>query len=407
MQRLRPVGSGIGTPLQYRRSPVDDLVRPRPWRRQQSRSRRTAIAGTLAAFVVVLMAPPAGAHTVGGVDVSNYRTRVRSITPAVAGITLRVVDNGDRLELTNSTGKDVVVVGYDDEPYVRVGPRGVFENEWSPATFLNRTRQNPAPPPESADPTATPQWRRISGGDTVRWHDHRAHWMGDRDPPFVEGAPGEEHLIQRFKIELRTDGETIQARGDVRWIPAPSPWLWIAGAAVFGVLIVVGARTRWAVPIVSSALIIVLVSAVVHAAGAWNASTSSTGQRFGDALPTLGAVVLGVIALVQLLRRGMRAAAPLLVFAGLFVGIAIGLADLSGLAKSQLPTTLPFALDRLTIALALGGGFGVAGGAAFHVGSTRRTPSSEPLPPTAGSDARAAFEARNAVGRESESITGN
>lgn len=335
----------------------------------------------------------------GGVDASNYRTRIRSINPEVAGITLRVVDNGDRLELTNNTGKDVVVVGYDDEPYLRVGPRGVFENERSPATFLNRTRQNPAPPPDSADPTAPPQWRRISNGDTVRWHDHRSHWMGDREPPFVEGAPGAEHLIQRFTIELRTGATTIKARGDVWWIPGPSPWFWIAGAVGFGVLIVIGARTRWAVPIVSGAVVIVLVSAVVHAAGAWNAATSSTGQRFGDALPTLGAVALGVIALVQLLRRGMRAAAPLLVFAGLFVGIAIGLADLSGLAKSQLPTTLPFALDRLTIALALGGGFGVAAGAAFHIGGPRQTPPSDPPPPEATRDSRAAFEARNAVGR--------
>ena len=80
------------------------------------------------------------------------------------------------------------------------------------------------------------------------------------------------------------------------------------------------------------------------------------------------------------------------------MGIAIGLADLSAVAKSQLPTTLPFALDRLTIALALGGGFGVAAGAAFHVGGTHRPTSSAPPPPTA-SDARAAFEARNAVGR--------
>jgi hypothetical protein len=60
----------------------------------------------------------------------------------------------------------------------------------------------------------------------------------------------------------------------------------------------------------------------------------------------------------------------------LFVGIAIGLADVSALAKSQLPTDLSPTLDRLTIALALGGGFGVAAGAAFHI--TDRAPAPAP-----------------------------
>jgi hypothetical protein len=358
------------------------------------------IAGALVLMVLLLGAAPAGAHTVGGIDASNYRTRVLSIAPAVDGITIAVVDNGDRLELTNTTNRDVVVVGYNDEPYLRVGPRGAFENQRSPATFLNRTRQNPAPAPASADPSATPEWRRIGDGLTVRWHDHRAHWMGDREPPVVEGARGDDHLIQRFTIELRSDGQTIRARGDVWWIPGPSPWPWIALAVVLGAAVVIGARTRWSAPIVGGALGLALVFTVIHAAGAWDASTSSTGQRLSDAVPTLGAIALGIVALVQLARRGMRAAAPLLVFAGLFLAIAIGLADLSALSKSQLPTTLSFGLDRLTIAFVLGAGFGVAVGAAFHVASGRAVPDQTTVGDASpASDARAAFEARNAVGR--------
>jgi hypothetical protein len=161
---------------------------------------------------------------------------------------------------------------------------------------------------------------------------------------------------------------------------------------------VIGARSRWSASIVGSALAIALVCTAIHAVGAWSASTASTGQRASDALPTVAAIALGIAALILLARRGMRAAAPLLVFAGLFVGIAIGLADLSALVKSQLPTTLSFGLDRLTIAVALGGGFGVAAGAAFHVAS--RGDAAEPSPTATGaSDARAAFEARNTVGR--------
>ena len=102
-----------------------------------------------------------------------------------------------------------------------------------------------------------------------------------------------------------------------------------------------------------------------------------------------------MIAEVQLFRKGMRAAAPLLVFAGLFVGIAIGLADLSALSHSQLPSDLAPWLDRLTIALALGGGFGVAVGAAFHVGA----PAARRPPLAPARNTRAAYHERSAISR--------
>jgi len=357
--------------------------------------RRLVFAAGLVVGVVVATAAPAAAHTVGGEHATNYRTRVLSLSPQVSGITLRSIEHGDRLQLTNTAHRDVVVLGYDDEPYLRVGPRGVYENQRSPATYLNRTRLGTDRPPARADSSAPPAWRRVSGGTTARWHDHRAHWMSSEPPPSVQRASDERHLIQRFTIKLRSGGEVLRARGDVYWIPPPSPWPWIALAVVFGALIVASARTRWSVPCIGTALAIVLVATAVHAVGAWGASSRSSANRLGDTLPTLGAIALGVIAEVHLLRRGMRAAAPLLVFAGLFVGIAIGLADLSGLSHSQLPTQLPYWLDRLTIALALGGGFGVAAGAAFHVGApAARRPAS-----SAASGSRAAYDARSSIGR--------
>jgi len=304
---------------------------------------------------------------VGGVNATNYRTEIRSVTPATAALTIRAIDNGARLELTNSGRHDVVVEGYDGEPYLRIGPRGVFENARSPARYLNRVLRNPAPPPASADPDAPPEWVRVSTGSTARWHDHRTHWMGVTDPPVVRSARGEEHLVQRFHLVLHVGNRAVQVRGDVRWIPGPSPWPWIAGAAVLAIGTVLGARTRRAAAVLATVLVVAVAAAVVHAVGAWTVSSASLGKRAGDAIPTFGAVALGAVALVQLRRRGIRAAAPLLVFAGLFLGIAIGLADLSALYKSQLPTDLPHALDRLSIAVALGGGLGVAVGAGLHV----------------------------------------
>ena len=83
----------------------------------------------------------------------------------------------------------MVVLGYDGEPYLRVGPRGVFENRRSPATYLNRSRIPTTKPPKSADSSAAPVWHRVSSGTTATWHDHRAHYMGTSEPPAVQRDP--------------------------------------------------------------------------------------------------------------------------------------------------------------------------------------------------------------------------
>jgi hypothetical protein len=127
---------------------------------------------------LILGAAPAGAHGVGGLKPTDYEVRLTSIEPRVAGVSIVVVDLGQRLQLTNTSGRDVTVLGYAGEPYLRVGPTGVYENTRSPATYLNQTFQLTTAPPAIADANASPHWERISDGDTVRWHDHRAHSWG-------------------------------------------------------------------------------------------------------------------------------------------------------------------------------------------------------------------------------------
>src|SRR5215211_273095 len=104
------------------------------------RCSRLTVVTLLACAVLVASAPPAAAHGVGGIQPSNYETRVLGISPPVVGVTIRAVDLGNRLELRNMSQHDVTVLGYESEPYLRVGPRGVFENQRSPAVYLNRDR---------------------------------------------------------------------------------------------------------------------------------------------------------------------------------------------------------------------------------------------------------------------------
>ena len=54
--------------------------------------------------------------------------RLVSVSPQPADVTVRVVENGSRVELRNSSDRDLVVLGYAGEPYLRIGPAGVFTN---------------------------------------------------------------------------------------------------------------------------------------------------------------------------------------------------------------------------------------------------------------------------------------
>jgi hypothetical protein len=334
-------------------------------------ARLAALACALALAAVATSAPPAGAHGAGGLQPTNYETRVLRMTPAVAGLALRPIDLGTRLELTNRTGHDVVVLGYDREAYLRVGPRGVFENARSPARFLNRTLRGTSPVPASADPEAAPEWRRIGDGPTVRWHDHRAHWTADQDPPAVRRDRGSPHLVQAFVITLESEGRTVRVRGDVRWVPGPSPWAWLAGALALGVALVVVGRTRRWPSALGCGLVLLVVAQLLHVVGLWGSSSESSWSQLWASVYSIGGTALAIVGLVVLARRGGDAAVPIALLAGLFLALAGGLADVTTLSRSQVPTTIAVWIDRLTVAVTLGAGFGTAAVAALHL---RREP---------------------------------
>jgi hypothetical protein len=345
---------------------------------------RATLATGLGLLMVVVAAVPASAHGVGGIQPTNYRTTVAAVTPATRGVVVRSVDLGNRLELQNDTSHDVIVLGYDGEPYLRVGPRGTFENVHSPAVYLNRaTNTLPQKLPAAADANAAPAWRKISSSSTARWHDHRAHWMGTSVPPVVARDRGSSHLIQQFTIHLRTDGRSLSARGAVLWEPGPSPWPWVgfALALIIGGVLVARSR-RWA-RYTAIALGVLIVAETMHVLGVWGATTQSQWSDLAQSAYSIGGIVLAAIALERLVHRGGYAAAPLVLCAGLFLAIAGGLADITTLSHSQLPTTIPDSVTRLAVATVLGLGTGVAVVAALHLRAQPRRATRPTAAPTA------------------------
>jgi hypothetical protein len=334
---------------------------------------RVATVTALAAVLLVVAATPAGAHGVGGIRASNYETRVLSVRPTVAGVSIRSVDLGSRLELHNHSGRTVIVEGYDGEPYLRVGATGVFENTRSPATYLNRDRFGEGTPvPDSADPDAPPRWRMLSSGHNVRWHDHRAHWMGRTEPPAVRRAPDETHLIERFDIPAAIGDEVFTIRGDVRWVPGPSPWPLLVGAIALAAVVIVAARRRqWGVAL-GIGLGVLIVTEAVHVGGLFGATTSSAGTTIVASVFSLVGIGLGLVALTTIRRRDAATAIPLVMFAAIFLIFAGGVADITALWRSQIPTTLPSGVARATVAVVVGVGIGVLVGAATHLRTPNR-----------------------------------
>jgi hypothetical protein len=326
-----------------------------------SASGRAAIVVAVAALLVAVGAAPAAAHAVGGAQASNYQTRILSIEPVVPGLQVEVADAGARLRVRNQTGREVMVLGYAGEPYLRVGPAGVFENVRSPATYLNRVRINPAPPPPDASADAPPLWRRIGDGDTVTWHDHRAHWMGATDPPEVKAAPDRTQVVvPGWQVELRVGSQPVRVSGDLRWIPGPNPWPWLAIAVAWLLLVVVASRQRRWPQLLAVLMGLLIAVDVVHTVGIWTGSSASAGAKAYASLSSWAGWVLGGLAVYRLLGPHPRRASIYLLLGAVLMADVGGIGDLGSLYRSQLAVALPDPLTRALVATTLGLGVGLA-----------------------------------------------
>lgn len=319
------------------------------------------------AFVVCCLAlpvSPASAHfgNHGELPVSNYRTRITAIAPAVPGLSIRVIDAGGRLEATWRGEGDLIVSGYEGEPYLRIDADGVFTNLRSTATYLNQSRYATSSPPSMADNAAEPSWSEVAGGRTAKWHDHRSHWMSPQPPANVAADPGVEQVITpAWTVAMTANGVPVTVTGDVTWVPPPASLPWYLGAAVVGVAALVLLWSRWW-RTASWAVVGLLSVAMITSA----AMATSAGAHLGFwPLASRVVVVAAAAALVVLARRRVAyPPAPLLV-AGL-VGLYFGGWRVAGvLSHSQLTVEGPHWLVRAAVAVS----FGLSAAAAVRVGA--------------------------------------
>ena len=98
--------------------------------------RRAAAAAAAAALV---LAAPAAAHGPTATQ-AGYVSNVNAVLPNVLGLSANVVGGDVWLRLSNYSGKEIVILGYQGEPYLRFGRTSVYQNQRSPTAYVNRFR---------------------------------------------------------------------------------------------------------------------------------------------------------------------------------------------------------------------------------------------------------------------------
>ncbi len=209
--------------------------------------RNLRLAAAIAAALLAIAAPSAAAHE-GNPD---FRSVIDQVDPSTPGLDVEVVNFDDSLRLINHSEEDVVIEGYEGEPYARILSDGSVElNRNSPAYYLNDDRFAESEVPEGVDPGDPPDWELVDRSSMLEWHDHRMHWMSTSLPPQVEDE-SEESKIFEYSIPIEVAGSGGAIEGTLTWVGRDDSGFPLLPVALTGIAIViaVGAallrRRRW------------------------------------------------------------------------------------------------------------------------------------------------------------------
>lgn len=310
---------------------------------------RAVAAAIVTALLVAVLLPTAAAGVAsahaGGLSSSASLPRVVAVEPAVPGVTVTVVESGARLRLDNGSTSTVTV-----QPL--------------PGSQL------------SGLPTVEP-------GGTAYWSDPRITTAAAQDRPDSGVLP--------WQLPLLVGDTPAAVRGEQVWPPPPAAALWwllaLVCAAIPVLLGLLGRDRRWGPVALADATGVVIAAHLVHVAG-----SAVVPEQQAFPLMVLSAASFGVAAwlvgaagIVAVVRNRSRVAATggapggqqgsstgllMCCVAGALLGLIVTPVDVLSFHDAVVPFAWGAGLDRLLIAITLGGGLGVAAAA---VGLLRRT----------------------------------
>lgn len=217
---------------------------------------RAARAWLLPAAMVVLASFAAlpSAHAHPGGSQQEYESTVLSVEPEGVPVRARVLGGDDELLVENRGDRELLLYGYEAsrDPYVRIGPRGVFVNRNSTAFYLNKGRYG-SNPPEGTGLSGRPKWTLVRRRPaSYAFHDHRVHWMDPRrEPPSVDTGDPSRQKVYDWEVPFRYGDTEGLVKGRLDYVGGRAWWQallapeWVLTAtAVAAMLVVFGVELR-------------------------------------------------------------------------------------------------------------------------------------------------------------------
>jgi hypothetical protein len=224
----------------------------------------------------ILVAAPAPARADPATP-TNYLSEVTSFDPPTGSVHAEIRGGDAFLHVEIEPGTEVVVLGYEGEPYLRIDPEGLVWN------YLNDDRFAQINVPPSADAGATPAWTQVGDGGQYGWHDHRTHWMPP-DPPIGVDQETVTHiqdwtvvLAIRFEpsasVLMIVGGLSALIVGSAQTLASPlglggEVLAWLPGFLVL-VAGVVSIRRRLGLPVVGGSAVVMGMWCVSRLATLW------------------------------------------------------------------------------------------------------------------------------------------
>jgi len=227
-----------------------------------SRIRRAVLTAALAS---ALAAVPAAAHE----GDPHYRSVVNQIVPATDGLSGTVLDHDDALQLVNKSGKDVIVLDQDGEPYARLLADGTVQvnarssmarGENAPPSGAGHDEQDNADArlyasvtllahagheheAESGDDAGTDgmaapraAWVTVDGTGRYAWHDPRINYRVRPVPPQVTDT-SKETKVKDWRVPLLVAGQAGDVLGTLTWLGEPGGGSSFPTAAVVSLVV--------------------------------------------------------------------------------------------------------------------------------------------------------------------------
>ena len=305
---------------------------------QTARSRRlftqTLPVLGICAILLALSCSPAAASNLTATD---GRSSIVSIDP-LGVISASVIGGDAALRVAAETGHEVVVLGYQGEPYLRIAADGsTAVNANSPARVLNQTRYGDSgAAPDLASISDEPNWLPLEGSGEVIWHDHRIHSMA----AVVDGHD--------WTVSLLVDGQPTEIRGllTVESPPSVLPWVLLI-AALSGLAVLTGRRNPAVAAVVLAATAAVV--SLVLAAVVTISTPVQLGRDLFGVLLTIGASLTCAGAVILRGRsRMILTVASAALSAGFLATMVRNLA-----AAVPMPAVGPPVVTRIAVSLAL------------------------------------------------------